>query len=314
MSAEKSRGAVSDGRWARDAAHGPRPTVHRAAAGRVARATVLAAALALTGCEWFTDFKQQPKLDPWESASDTIPPRGAPQNSVPITGTQLAGYQVSYAPLPGVIDSIAAAVTNPTPVSDSSLANGRRYYAINCAVCHGDAGAGNGPATKYGMPGINLNTDVTKGRSDGYIYGMLRNGRGLMPNYNRIEEPDRWDVVNYVRALQAGTAATGPVGLPGEGGTTLPGYTRLGPTRPAPYYKPRRDPGQRGNLLGDPSPGNDVGAPAAGGATSPMADTTERVEQRDTLARPTPPVNPNLGESKSPVVDSKSGASAQGRP
>ena len=41
-----------------------------------------------------------------------------------------------------------------------------------------------------------------KGRTDGYIFGMIRNGRGLMPPYNRIEEMDRWDVVNYVRALQ----------------------------------------------------------------------------------------------------------------
>jgi mono/diheme cytochrome c family protein len=31
---------------------------------------------------------------------------------------------------------------------------------------------------------------------------MIRNGRGTMPTYNRIEERDRWDVVNYVRALQ----------------------------------------------------------------------------------------------------------------
>jgi mono/diheme cytochrome c family protein len=291
-------------------------TTGGATAGRLARrASLVTLSLFLTGCEWFTDFKRQPHLYPWETTSDTVPPRGAPQYSVPITGTQLAGFQVSYQPLPGTIDSIAALVTNPTPVSDSSLANGRRYYAINCAVCHGDGGAGNGPSTKYGMPAINLLTDVTKGRSDGYIYGMLRNGRGLMPNYNRIEELDRWDVVNYVRALQAGTAVTGPVGLPGEGGTTLPGYTRLGPTRPVPYYKPRRDPARTGNLLGDPAPGNDVSAPVQpGGAVSPLADTTERVEQRDSLARPTPPVNPNLGETQSPMVNSKSGASAQGRP
>ena len=318
MSASKSRWETGGGRperAPRAAADLQPPAPRPGRTGSLARYAALAASLSLSGCAWFTDFKEQPKIDPWESTSDTVPPRGAPQNSVPITGTQLAGYEVSYAPLPAVIDSIGRLVTNPTPVSDSSLANGRRYYAINCAVCHGDTGEGNGPATKYGMPAINLRTDVTRGRSDGYIYGMLRNGRGLMPNYNRIEEPDRWDVVNYVRALQAGTAATGPIGLPGEGGNTIPGYTRLGPTRPAPYYKPRRDPNQRGNLLGDPAPGNDVAAPAQPGpAGTPLPDTTERVEQRDSLARPTAPVNPNLGETKSPVVNSNSGAAAKGRP
>jgi len=43
--------------------------------------------LSSAGCSWFTDFKQQPKIDPWESVNDTIPPRGNPQTSVPVYGT-----------------------------------------------------------------------------------------------------------------------------------------------------------------------------------------------------------------------------------
>jgi hypothetical protein len=112
------------------------------------------------------------------------------------------------------------------------------YYQINCAVCHGDAGAGDGPVTKLGMPGISLVNDVTKARTDGYIFGMIRNGRGLMPSYNRIEEPDRWDVVNYLRGLQglAGRQVeTGPLAAPGVTGDKLPGVTRSAPTRPSQY-------------------------------------------------------------------------------
>jgi hypothetical protein len=59
-----------------------------------------------------------------------------------------------------------------------------------------------------------------------------------MPSYNRIEEPDRWDIVNYLRSLQ-GRVAIAPDsshGLPGETGDKLPGVTQMGPTRPAPYY------------------------------------------------------------------------------
>ena len=90
------------------------------------------------------------------------------------------------------------------------------------------------------MPGINLITDVTKARTDGYIFGIIRNGRGLMPPYNRIEEPDRWDVVNYLRALQAGgsTVATGPLAAPGVTGDKLPGVTRTAPTRQPPFAAP----------------------------------------------------------------------------
>jgi mono/diheme cytochrome c family protein len=191
--------------------------------------------LSLPACEWFTDFKDQPKVEPWESPAVTIAPRGQPQGSVPTIGMQVPEWQVSYRPFPQVVDSMSG-LQNPVPADARSLANGRKYYAINCAVCHGDTGAGNGPATQYGMAQISLLTPITRGRTDGYIWGMIRNGRGLMPNYVRIEEMDRWDVVNYVRGLQAGTVATGPLAPPGVTGDALPGATRLGPTVPARHW------------------------------------------------------------------------------
>ncbi len=194
-----------------------------------------------SSCEWFTDFKRQPSLWTWEPVKDSLTPsRGNPQMSVPVTGMAVAGFQVSYAPLPATIDSMSS-IPNPHPVSDASLANGHKYYQLNCVPCHGDLGMGDGLATKYGMPGINIVTDITKGRSDGYIFGMIRNGRGLMPTYNRIEEPDRWDVVNYLRALQGMTgkpADVGPLAAPGVTGDKLPGATRTAPTRQAPFMSP----------------------------------------------------------------------------
>jgi len=70
---------------------------------------------------------------------------------------------------------------------------------------------------------------------------MIRNGRGLMPPYNRIEESDRWDIVNYLRTIQGkGTiAADTSHGRPGETGALVPGASRMGPTNPSPYYNPR---------------------------------------------------------------------------
>lgn len=191
---------------------------------------------AMTGCEWFTDFKRQPSLWTWEPVKDSLTPsRGQPQFSVPVQGTAVAGFQVSYGQFPGTIDSMAA-IPNPHPADSASLANGHKYFAINCLPCHGEKGMGDGPATKFGMPGINLTTDVTRGRTDGYIFGMIRNGRGLMPTYNRIEEGDRWDVVNYLRALQNGAqVAVGALAAPGVTGDKLPGATKTGPTRPAPF-------------------------------------------------------------------------------
>jgi mono/diheme cytochrome c family protein len=198
-------------------------------------------AFSLAGCSWFTDFRDQPKIKPWEAqyaGNDTTPFRGQPEFSVPITGNPAPAYVVSHQALPGTIDSMSA-IPNPHVAGKLTLDNGRKYYQINCAVCHGATGAGNGPALRYGVPAPSLLTDITKNRTDGYIWGMMRNGRGLMPTYDRIEDSDRWDVVLYVRALQGKipgvVADTSPAGTPGQNGRTVPGLTRTAPTRPSPY-------------------------------------------------------------------------------
>jgi hypothetical protein len=51
---------------------------------------------------------------------------------------------------------------------------------------------------------LSLLTDKAKGFSDGYIYSIIRYGRGVMPQYgDKIVRPhDRWAAVNYVRQLQ----------------------------------------------------------------------------------------------------------------
>ena len=196
-------------------------------------------------CDWFTNFTRQPKIDPWEVATmDSsrflkTPPRGNPQGSVPMFGGSPPEFVVSYARFPATVDSMSA-LRNPTPPTPASLENGHKYYAINCAVCHGDTGDGNGPATNYQFPKISLLTATAVGHSDGYLYGMIRNGRGLMPTYNRIEHMDRWDVVNYIRGLQGRLGqpvATGPVGAPGQTGDRVPGPTLTGPTRPVPHWQ-----------------------------------------------------------------------------
>jgi hypothetical protein len=42
------------------------------------------------------------------------------------------------------------------------------------------------------------------GRSDGYIYNLIRGGGQRMPSYQRIPPEERWHLVNYVRYLQRG--------------------------------------------------------------------------------------------------------------
>ena len=262
---------------------------------RLRRAAALALTIALTACSWFTDFKDQPKFDPWTSPNDSIPMRGNPQNSVSIYGSAAPGYAVSRANLPATIDSMAA-IPNPVPADARSLLNGRKNYSINCAVCHGDLGKGDGPIVAKGFPPIPLvgPASPAPGRTDGYIWGMMRNGRGLMPSYNRIEELDRWDVVNYVRGLQGRYAVqTGPVGLPGETGDKLPGYSRTGPTRPSPYYvHAGSQAGPAGAGVGQPT--DSLNRPAADSAAA-RRDSMPSTAAPVGAASTQPPMTPTPG-------------------
>jgi mono/diheme cytochrome c family protein len=228
------------------------------------RLALLSAVPMIGACSWFTDFKEQPKFDPWESTSDTIPFRGNPQNSVSLYGSSAPGYAVSRMPLPGTIDSMSG-IANPVPADARSLANGRMYFQINCAVCHGEAGKGDGPIlkTRAIFPPALVGA-AGAARSDGYIWGVIRNGRGAMPSYDRIEELDRWDVVNYIRGLQGRyQVAVGPAGLPGETGDKVPGYSQMGPTRPSPYYH------HAGSQAGPPTFAPAAATPGSLPATAP---------------------------------------------
>ena len=247
------RGARGTGHGAQHAVRGPScpmPHVPGPRFGSLYHVLALCSLLvATTGCEWFTDFKRQPNIVTWESwRTDKLGVRGQPQGSVPTDGTVAPAWMVSYAPTIAAIDSMAG-IPNPIPVSDASLAAGRMQFQINCAVCHGDNADGMGTATRFGFPAISLQNDIAKGRSDGYIFGMIRNGRGLMPSYNRIEERDRWDLINYLRVLQgqvAGTVERGPVALPGVTGDKVPGASMLGPTRPIPHRPSAPDTARHG--------------------------------------------------------------------
>ena len=208
---------------------------------RAVHAVRLVPLLTLAACSWFTDFKREPKIDPWETPNDTIPFKGNPQGSVPTNGSVAPGFLYDRAPTPQAVSAMAG-IANPIPADSASVNRGRIQYQINCSVCHGPSGMGNGTAVKYGLfpPSIGTGSNAANTLTDGYIFGIMRNGRAGMPSYNRIEEPDRWDIVNYVRSIEGkGTiAADTSHGRPGETGGYVPGASRMGPTRPSPYFHP----------------------------------------------------------------------------
>jgi mono/diheme cytochrome c family protein len=204
--------------------------------------------LALTACdpqEWITDMRQQPSVNTWQefamdSTGLTTPFRGNPQGSVPVTGVTVAAWEVSYAPMINTVDSLSR-VPNPVAVDSRSLENGHRLYSVNCAVCHGEIGDGNGGMRRlnamYGFAPA-INGAATAARTDGYLWGMMRNGRGLMPSFNRISDRERWDVVNYIRGLQGRYGVRLGTYTWAGSASAFSGVSAIAPTMPSMHVKP----------------------------------------------------------------------------
>jgi mono/diheme cytochrome c family protein len=164
----------------------------------------------------FAFMRDAPFFDPYEA------PRPAPYGSVPFNtpaGESLGPLEATEAGL----NEFAGRLTNPLAPNDTlALRAGQVMFERHCGVCHNNDGKGNGPIVGQGKfpMGPNLTLPQTVGRSDGYIYAIIRAGRGLMPAYGpRMSHMERWATVNYLRQLQrasgaqpqAVTPATAPV-------------------------------------------------------------------------------------------------------
>ena len=92
---------------------------------------------------------------------------------------------------------------NPVKATPESLAKGKKTYAIDCAMCHGETGDGKGDmaadvknVTDFTAP------DALKNRTDGELFSIIRKGKGDMPpEGDRAKNDDIWNLVNYIRSF-----------------------------------------------------------------------------------------------------------------
>ena len=97
----------------------------------------------------------------------------------------------------------AAAKQNPVKPTEESLAKGKKFYVIDCAMCHGKDGDGKGDMASD-MKNVTdfTNPNAMKDRTDGELFYIIRNGKGDMPlEGDRAKDEDIWNLVNYVRSL-----------------------------------------------------------------------------------------------------------------
>ncbi len=147
-----------------------------------------------TGCgenawnnDWRTDMWYQPSLRPQHA------PRPEPEDSVPVQGVIVADERDDLEDLPDPVQRDAA-----------SIARGERLFSTRCVACHGKEGHGGGPVSKVFPPAPDLCFPSIRARSDGFLFATLTLGGRAMPSQKEgLTVHDRWDVVNFIRHLQA---------------------------------------------------------------------------------------------------------------
>ena len=186
---------------------------------RQARSLALTVTLLLPACSpmdsamhaiFGRSMRDQPSFDPYENP--LLPADGAVSFA---SGNYPAGLTQDVPEFTALDMAQGGApvndLANPVTATEQSLARGEVMYDRMCAVCHGPEGNPEQAAILPKLPAMvafPLASGLAVTRSDGYIFGMIAVGRGIMPSYgHQVSYLDRWNIVNYVRQAQRNAAA-----------------------------------------------------------------------------------------------------------
>jgi mono/diheme cytochrome c family protein len=149
---------------------------------------------AVAAVPWFATMHYGIAIQPYQM------PRAPVPGTVPVGGTQVAD-EVIPANYPKI-----NRLVNPAPRTAASIDRGKELFTTYCVPCHGVAGHSDGPIIAKFIRPPDLTAAQARGYTDGYLYSLIASGRGLMPPYgDKVRGDDRWNVVNYLRAvIQAG--------------------------------------------------------------------------------------------------------------
>jgi mono/diheme cytochrome c family protein len=116
--------------------------------------------------------------------------------------TALADKQKSWKDQPDVYAELGKAPekardrANPLENDPQAVPAGRLLFEDHCAECHGDNAAGGKKAPSLRAPEV-------QNATPGSIFWLLTNGvvRKGMPVWSRLPEPQRWQLVRYLKSL-----------------------------------------------------------------------------------------------------------------
>lgn len=92
---------------------------------------------------------------------------------------------------------------NPLDSTAQVLADGKVLYETHCDHCHGAKGTADGKVSEKYNGIANLKGDAYKNISEGHIFHVITNGKGLMwAHGSQITPEERWKIAKYVKVLQ----------------------------------------------------------------------------------------------------------------
>lgn len=95
----------------------------------------------------------------------------------------------------------AQRMSNPFAADAAETAAGRKLFRHHCAECHGADARGTKRAPA-------LDTDTIHRAFPGSLFWIITNGviRHGMPDWSKLPEPQRWQIVTYLQALAGGSS------------------------------------------------------------------------------------------------------------
>jgi mono/diheme cytochrome c family protein len=134
---------------------------------------------------------------------------GCAQGTYPLDIFYEMHYQQSYSPHePPRLSAPASAVAwFPPPKATSFTDDGQHLYLVNCSMCHGVTGAGDGPVLQrmmsvYGyQPAVPPNLTAPPATALGVagVQGFITNGVVVMPSFANVLTPEaRTQIAEYV--------------------------------------------------------------------------------------------------------------------
>ncbi|MES2448026.1 MAG: cytochrome c [Bacteroidota bacterium] len=108
----------------------------------------------------------------------------------------------------------SSVVVNPLQLTEKNLLEGKHFYTVFCAPCHGDKGDGQGHIVKldkgisgvpayYGAEAVSSRGGAMASLSAGKIYHTITYGLNAMGSHaSQLTPSERWKVVLYVQQLQ----------------------------------------------------------------------------------------------------------------